>query len=233
MNDKPTVSGVAVGDSVAALNSVIGILCALRARDKTGEGQYVDISFTDSSLYLGVLNLAHYMAFGLTPRAKDVRLMQNVWETKDGKYIVTAPVESYFYERFCRALGLDELISLQYSQGKKNEEVVSAIAEKMKTKTRDEWFEILKEANTCVSPVLSFKEVINNPQMIHRQMFIELDHPVQKKVKQLGFAVKLSKTPAQFRSFAPKLGQNTDDLMKQMGYKKEQIDALRSSKAIK
>jgi len=233
MNDKPLVSGVTSADSSGALHSVIGILCALIARDKTGEGQYIDVTFADSALNLGSLLLGHYMATGLTPKTREIKLMQNAWETKDGKFLVTAPVESYFWERFCRALGLEELIPLQYSNGKKYEEVVSIIADKMKTKTRDEWFEILKEANTCVSPVLSFKEVLTNPQFVHRQMIMELDHPTQKKVKQLGFAIKLSKTPAKFRSFAPRLGQDTDDLMKQMGYTGDQIKALRKLNAIK
>ena len=95
------------------------------------------------------------------------------------------------------------------------------------------WFDILKEANTCVSPVLSFKDVMTNPQMIHRKMFIELEHPTQKKVKQLGFAIKLSKTPAQFRSFAPRLGQHTDELMSQIGYTADQANALRKANVIK
>jgi len=233
LNDKPMISGVTTGDTSGALHSVIGILCALIARDKTGEGQYIDIAFTDSSLDLGALNLAHYMALGLVPRTKDIQLMQNVWETKDGKYLVTAPVETYFWERFCKALGLEELIPFQYSTGNKNEEVVKAIADKIKTKTRDEWFEILKEANTCVSPVLSFKEVMNNAQLAHRQMFIELDHPTQKKVKQLGFAIKMSKTPAKFRSFAPKLGEHTDDLLKEVGFSEAQIKDLKKAGAVK
>jgi len=233
MNDRPMTSGVTSADTSGALHSVIGILCALIAHDKTGEGQYIDIAFADSALNLGSLLLGHYMASGLTPKTREIQLMQNAWETKDGKYLVTAPVESYFWERFCRALGLEELIPLQYSIGKKYEEVVSTISHKIKTKTRDEWFEILKEANTCFSPILSFKEVMTNPQLVHRQMLIELDHPTQKKVKQLGFAIKLSKTPAKFKNFAPRLGQDTDDLMKQMGYTGDQIKALQKANAIK
>jgi crotonobetainyl-CoA:carnitine CoA-transferase CaiB-like acyl-CoA transferase len=233
MDDRPMTDGVPVADMSVALHSVIGILCALIARDKTGEGQYLDISYADSALNFGAILLGHYRAHGHVLRTRDIQLMVNAWETKDGKYIVSGPVESYFWERFCRALGLAELIPYQYATGKKYDEVVSAIADRIRTKTRDEWFEIMKEANTCVSPALTFDEVMDDPQMLHRNMIMELDHPTQGKIKQLGFAIKLSKTPAKFRSFAPNLGQHTDKLLKELGYTGEQVKTLRKAGAVK
>ena len=232
MDDRPLASGVPVADISVGLHAVIGVLCALMAREKTGRGQYVDASFLDSSMTFMAINLTQHLVFGPLPRVRDQQLIQHAWETKDGKYIVAIPLESHFWERFCHALGLDELIPYHYATGKKYEEVVSAIRERFLTKTRDEWFEIMKKADTCVGPVLSQEEVFNDPQILHRNLIMELDHPTQGKVKQLGFPIKLSETPAQFRNFAPLLGQQTDDILKELGYTVAEVKALRKAGAV-
>ena len=232
MDDRPLAGGVPVADISVGLHAVIGILCALMAREKNGRGQYVDVSFCDSAMSFIALHLTQSMVFGPIPRLRDTLLIQNAWETKDGKYIAASPLESHFWERFCHALGLEELIPFHYATGKKYEEVVSAIRERFLTKTRDEWFEIMKKADTCVSPVLSLDEVFTDPQILHRNLIMELDHPTQGKVKQFGFPIKLSETPAQFRSFAPFLGQHTDNMLRELGYTEAEVKALRKAGAV-
>ncbi len=233
MEDTPMTSGVPVADTSVGLYAVIGVLCALIARDKTGRGQYIDVSFADSALSFAAILLGQHMVYGPMPKRRDAQLIQNSWQTKDGKYIASCPLESYFWERFCRALGLEELIHHHYATTEKYDEVVSAIRDKVLTKTRDEWFEIMKEADTCVSPVLTFDEVLKDPQILHRNMIMELEHPTQGKVKQLGFAIKLSETPAQFRNFAPLLGQHTQEILQELGYSRELVEELRKAGAVK
>ena len=233
MEDRPMTSGVPLADTSVGLYAVIGVLCALIAREKTGRGQYLDVSFADSALSFAAILLGQYMVFGPMPRRRDMQLIQNTWQTKDGKYITSCPMESYFWERFCRALGLEELIQHHHATGEKYDEAVSAIRDKILTKTRDEWFEIMKEADTCVSPVLTFDEVLKDPQILHRNMIMELEHPTQGKVKQLGFAVKLSETPAQFRNFAPVLGQHSEEILQELGYSGKSVEKLRKAGVVK
>jgi len=228
----PVIIRAAMGDIGSALHAVIGILCALMARDKTGRGQHVDISMTDSVLPFLTVSLLRYFRDGFIPKRGWPSPTINVWKTKDGKFVSTGLIEPYFWERFCHALGREDLIPHQRAKGEKLQEVHSAIKETFLTKTRDEWFQIMKDADTCVSPVLELDEVVNDPQLLSRDMFPEFDHPREGKVRQLGMPIKLSETPAKFRSFAPLIGQHTEEVLQGLGYTKHQIEEMRKSGAI-
>jgi len=228
----PVIIRAALGDIGSALHAVIGILCALMARDKTGRGQYVDISMTDSVLSFLTVSLLRYFRDGFIPKRGWPSPTINVWRTKDGKFVSTGLIEPYFWERFCHALGREDLIPHQRAKGEKLQEVHSAIKETFLTKTRDEWFQIMKDADTCVSPVLELDEVVNDPQLLSRDMFPEFEHPTEGKVRQLGMPIKLSETPAKFRSFAPFIGQHTEEILQGLGYSEQQIEELRKSGAI-
>lgn len=228
----PVIIRAALGDIGSALHAVIGILCGLMARDKTGRGQYVDISMTDSVLSFLTVSLLRYFRDGFIPKRGWPSPTINVWKTKDGKFVSTGLIEPYFWERFCHALGREDLIPHQRAKGEKLQEVHSAIKETFLTKTRDEWFQIMKDADTCVSPVLELDEVVNDPQLLSRDMFPEFDHPTEGKVRQLGMPIKLSETPAKFRGFAPLIGLHTEEVLQGLGYTKHQIEELRKSGAI-
>jgi crotonobetainyl-CoA:carnitine CoA-transferase CaiB-like acyl-CoA transferase len=228
----PVIIRAALGDIGSALHAVIGILCALMAREKTGRGQYVDISMTDSVLPFLTVSLLRYFRDGFIPKRGWPSPTINVWKTKDGKFVSTGLIEPYFWERFCHALGREDLIPHQRAKGEKLQEVHSAIKETFLTKTRDEWFQIMKDADTCVSPVLELDEVVNDPQLLSRDMFPEFDHPTEGKVRQLGMPIKLSETPAKFRGFAPLVGQHTEEVLQGLGYTKHQIEEMRKSGAI-
>jgi crotonobetainyl-CoA:carnitine CoA-transferase CaiB-like acyl-CoA transferase len=229
----PVIIRAAVGDIGSSLHAVIGIMFAIIARGKTGKGQFVDISMTDSVLPFLSVSLLRYFRDGFIPRRGWPALTINIWQTKDGKYISTGLVEPHFWERFCHALNREDLIPFHHAKGEKLHEVYSIIKDTILTKTRDEWFQIMKEADTCVSPVLELDEVINDPHLQHREMFLEFEHPTQGKVRQLGMPIKLSDTPATFRRFSPTLGQHTDEILKGLGYTKHRIDELRKAGAIK
>lgn len=228
----PVLIRAALGDIGGALHAVIGILYALMARHNTGKGQYIDISIADSVLPFLSVSLLRYFMEGFIPKRGWPSLSINVWQTMDGKYLSTGLIEPHFWERFCRALGREDLIPHHRAKGEKLKEVHSAIKEAFLTKTRDEWFRIMKEADTCVSPVLEIDEVIDNPQFLSRHMFPQFDHPTEGKVRQLGAPIKLSETPAQFSSFAPVTGQHTEEIMHGLGYTDRQIEEMRESGVI-
>ena len=96
-----------------------------------------------------------------------------------------------------------------------------------KTKTRDEWFEILKQTDICAAPVYSIDEAMKDPHNLARNMVIEVEHPEAGKVKQVGIGTKLSETPGAVRSPTPVPGQHTDDVLADLGYDAEAISAMR------
>jgi crotonobetainyl-CoA:carnitine CoA-transferase CaiB-like acyl-CoA transferase len=105
--------------------------------------------------------------------------------------------------------------------------------ETFKTKTRDEWFEILNKSDICAGRMLTLDEVPNDPQVLARNMIVEVEAPSGKRVKQVGIAAKFSETPGSIRSLAPQLGQHTDEILGELGYSKEDLDRWRESGAIK
>ncbi len=229
----------------ASLHGVIGILTALVARDKTGKGQQVDIAYTDGAMSLMTWFFSSYFAGGCKFDRGETWLhgtypYYSVYETKDGKYISIGCVEPWFWENLCRALGKEEYIPycispehfLHKPEGEKWQEISSYLKKVFLTRTRDDWFEFLTAKDVPVGKVYGFDEVFNDPQVLHRKMVLEIDHPTLGKVKQPGIAVKLSDTPGKVRSLAPITGENTEEILCQLGYNKRQIGKLRQSKVI-
>lgn len=235
--DPPAIPGNLVADFAAGgMQAAIGILSALMAREKTGKGQHVDVAMSDGVFSLMHFALAQY-SFDGKPIERGAHMLTggmpfyDVYETKDGKYISLGSIEPWFFQNLCKALGREDLIMLQWMEDK-HEEIRTFFTETFLTKTRDEWFEIMKQSDTCVTPVLSLDEVIADPHMQERNMIMEIDHPKVGKVKQVGILPKLSETPGEFRRFAPASGEHTEEILLEIGYSKEDCEQLRSSGAL-
>jgi crotonobetainyl-CoA:carnitine CoA-transferase CaiB-like acyl-CoA transferase len=229
----------------ASLHGVIGILTALVARDKIDKGQYVDIAYTDGVITLLTGFISNYFSRGVMFNRGETWLhgaypYYGVYETGDGKYVSVGCVEPWFWENLCRALGKEEYspycISpehfLHKPEGEKWEEISSYFKQVFLTKTRDEWFVFFADKDVPVGKVYTLDEVFSDPQVRHRQMVVELDHPTLGKVKQPGIAVKLSETPGKVRSPAPIFGEHTEEILQELGYTKSQIGELRQSNVI-
>jgi crotonobetainyl-CoA:carnitine CoA-transferase CaiB-like acyl-CoA transferase len=226
------------GDWVGgALYPTIGILLALLARDRTGQGQYIDISMTDGALSLLVMFISEYFQKGIVPEQGSSFITGanpfiGVCQTKDEKYITFAPLEPQFWENLCRALGREDFIPYQWATGEKKDEVLKAFQEVFLTKNRDEWFSELIKKDIPVGKVYSLDEVFNDPQIIHRRMVEEVEHAKLGKVKQMGIPIKLSHTPGQIRNFAPLLGQHSSEIFKELGYSVAELESFRQRKII-
>jgi len=220
------------------LHAAVGILTALLAREKTKKGQFVDISMMDGAV--AMLLARHGMFYGVTGRSPKVgQRPSHVYRTKDNKYLCFAGGEPWFWERLCRALDLEELIPFDQvvrpfsGFSEKRDEVVGKLAERFLSKTRDEWLKILHEADTCVAPVhTSMDEILDDPQVKHRRMMVDVDDPVLDKVKQPGIAIKLSDTPGKVRTLAPRHGEHTEEILSQLGYSEEEIRELKNKGSI-
>lgn len=229
----------------ASLHGAIGILLALVARDKTGEGQYVDIAYADGVISLLTWFIGNHLSSGATFMRGETWLhgtypYYGVYETQDGKYISIGCVETWFWENLCRALGKEDYMPYHVSpehflhkpEGDKWQEISSYLKQAFLTRTRDEWFEFLTRQDVPVGKVYTLDEVFTDPQMQHREMFIEMEHPTVGKVKQAGIPIKLSETPGKIRSFAPLFGEHTEEVLLELDYKQTQINGLRQDKVI-
>ena len=227
----PPIPGNLIGDMAAGgMQGVIGILSALMARGKTGRGQFVDISMTDGvvsllSLYLG----GHFehrarqedrISTGSTPA-------NNFYKTRDGKFIsIACAAEPWFYANLCKALGCEEFIPHQ-TNPEKAPEIKEFFEQTFRSKTRDEWFNILSQLDIPVGKAYSLDELASDPQLAHRAMIVEIDHPVKGKVRQAGISIKLSETPGTIRRLGQALGENTEEVLREVGYSGEEIEKLR------
>lgn len=233
----PVMTFNLIGDySGGSMQAALGITLALIARERTGRGQHVDISMTDGIISLMHGEAAGYFDTGRVPSRGDLLTIggapfYGVYETKDGKYVSIAALEPWFYANLCELLGREDLLPYEWDAAKWDE--LSAEFRKIfRTKTRDEWVELLRQKDVCVAPVNSVNEVFEDPQVVQREMAVEIEHPTLGRVKQVGIGIKLSDTPGAVRSIAPKPGQHTDEIMLGLGYTGANIAELRGSGAV-
>ncbi len=132
----------------------------------------------------------------------------------------------------CRALGREDLVPHEFAPSPKKEEMLEDLKKIFLTKTRDEWFDLLTKADVPVGKVLGVDEVFTDPQVVHRQMVVEVPHPKFGNVKQVGISIKLSDTPGEIRSLAVPLGRHTEETLSDLGYSKAEIEKLRQENVI-
>ena len=141
-------------------------------------------------------------------------------------------MEPWFYANLCRALNCEQYIGGQYDRGRWPE-MFEHFARTFKSKTRDEWWDILTRADICVGRMLTLDELENDPQIRARNMIVEVETPSGETVKQVGISVKLSETPGSIRSLAPTLGQHTDAILADLAYTPQDIARWRADGAIR
>ncbi|MDP7469393.1 MAG: CaiB/BaiF CoA-transferase family protein [Dehalococcoidia bacterium] len=221
----------------AGVHTAVGTLMALMAREKTGAGQHVDISYMDGTLSLMNMDISQYFATGVLPRRGETRttagtVSHDVYLCKDGRYFTTACTETHFWENLCRELGKEELIGFRFAKGEERDRVKKEFAAVFATRTRDEWTEFFQDKNVCVGPVHQVEEAVEDPQVLHRRMVLDMDHPTQGKVRQLGMPIKLSDTPGQVRWLGVPQGTHTDRILFELGYTGEDIAGLHNSQTV-
>ncbi|MCX6020951.1 MAG: CaiB/BaiF CoA-transferase family protein [Chloroflexi bacterium] len=213
--------------------AALGIVTALLARERTGRGQYIDIAMSDGVTQLLAFTLSPFFQTGNPlPRGRGRQaggfVHYNVYQCKDGKWMSVGSSEPYFFENFCRLIGKEHWIPQQLAGWETQEIMIAEAREIFKTRTRDEWMEYLNSVDLCAMRVLEPEELADDPHVQAREMVLELQHPEIGPVKQVGFGIKFSETPSQFRSFAPALGQHTTDVLSELGFAPDKISELRS-----
>ena len=225
-NGRPAIPLNLIADYAGGgLCGAVGILAALMAREKTGTGQYVDIAMSEGVLYMLSGLVSDVLSRGISAERGGNRLnggapYYNVYRTKDDKYFSIAAIEPWFWENLCRVLGREDLLPYQDAEGAKKAEVEQALSEAFMTKTRDEWFETLKDANISVGKVYSLQEALDDPHARERGMVLEIetsDIP-EGKVRQVATSIHLSETPGVVQHLGSVTGQHTSSVLKDLGF---------------
>jgi alpha-methylacyl-CoA racemase len=219
-----------------ALMAAFGILAALRERDRSGEGQLVDVSMTDGALSWLAMVASEYLSGDRAPRRGDIALggkfvCYRPYAASDG-YVSLGALEPKFWANWCAGVGREDLVPHQFdAPGSDAHRETAAI---FAGRTRAEWAAFATEHDCCLEPVLELDEALESDLVAAREMVVELDQPgAVAPVRTLGAPVKLSRTPADVNRLpGPSLGEHTDDLLRAAGYDDAQIAALHEAGAV-
>jgi alpha-methylacyl-CoA racemase len=222
----PVPSGAFIGDTSGAVNALIGILAAVIGRSKTGNGQHIDISMTDSLIALNY-KAAASLIDGKNPDYESTIFnggsLYDYYETKDGKYMSVGPLEPKFSTVFFETIGRPDLIGTQGIMPANVKEVKKQIRDILQTKTKDEWVEIFSRVDACVEPVLTVQEALDNEQSKDREMVVDIDLPQGGKVRQPALPIKFSTYKPEYRHIGVPAGFNTKEVLQELGYNEDQI----------
>lgn len=227
----PCIPGIQIADLVGGgMNAAIGILLAIVARERTGKGQYIDISMTDGMVGLLSIPLHILQRSKRVPQRSDTFLSHryacyNVYKTADRRYISIGAVENRFWKNLCDVLHVPEYGPLQYDDNHR-EEILGFFRKAFKKKTLNQWIKELRDKDVCWGKIQGLEEVLNDPLFLARDMVSEIKDDKGEPVTMLGIPVKLSDTSGSIRSAAVGFGGSSRRILAELGYTKEQIEEL-------
>ena len=210
----------------------LGICAALVETAESGKGQVVDAAMTDGSALLATM-VHSFAAMGIWGKRGTNMLdtgapFYDVYECADGEYISLGSIEPQFYSELMRITGLEnedmpsQMDRTNWGQAKK------MLKEKIRSKSREEWVQLMEGSDVCFAPVLSIDEAIQHPHNRERETFVEISGVMQPAP-----APRFSRTPSEISSPPPHPGQQTDQILSQQGFSKEEIDSLKENKVVK
>ena len=236
----PVKVGVSIADLTAALYATIATLAALRARERDGRGQLVDISMFESAVSLAVWEAGVYFGSGEVPRAagsahKLVAPYQAV-AASDRHFIVGATTPPN-WTAFCRVVGLEPLETdarfADANERRRNREALVVAIEKMtRTKPAEHWLALLRTAGVPCGEIADYGDVFNDEHLLARKFFVDLEHPVLGTLRGLGSPMRLGRTPVRHRRAGPRLGEHTADVLRELGWSDADVDDLAGASII-
>lgn len=230
----PVKAGVPVGDIGCALFSVYAILSAYIGRQTSGEGQYIDTALMDTAMAFSVWDISEYWGTGVKPEplgtANRMSAPYQAVQASDG-YFVMGATNQKLWSLLCQAMGRPELfddprfetISLRLAN---RLVLIEELEKTFVTKTRAEWTDILEQVGIPVGPMLSYPEAFESEHANHRKMRMEVPHPVEGSIPNIGFVPKLSDTPAKLRMPPPLLGEHSAEVLAEFGYDAQAFEQL-------
>lgn len=236
----PAKVGISVADLSAGLFCAYGILCAYIARERTGRGQYVDTSIFEAPLALSVFESTELWGLGQVPQplgsTNRTAAPNQAFKARDG-YLNICAANQRLWAKLCNVLGRADLIDderfvtndLRMAH---RAELQVEMERVLAAHDADDWVRIILDEGVPAGPILNYGEVFEHPHTHARDMVVEMDHPVEGRVRGLGVPVKLSDTPGEVRKAAPLLGEDTDEVLRRLGYDDAAVARLRKDGVI-
>ncbi|UPM55224.1 CaiB/BaiF CoA transferase family protein [Gottfriedia acidiceleris] len=235
---KPVIPSIQVADlGGGALMGTIGILMAIVERERSGNGQFIDVSMLDGALSWLQLTLPDFLASNIQPKRGEHKLFGRnanyaVYETKDNRYLSVGSTEQKFWNEFCKTIGREDFCQKINSSIEEQDQMKAVIQSIIIQKTLQEWMEIFDYVDTCVTPLNRFEDLEKDPHLIEREMIQTHHDPEVGDVKLIAPPIKMSKTPGTIRTLAPKSGEHTAKILNEMGFTNEQIEILENEGVI-
>jgi crotonobetainyl-CoA:carnitine CoA-transferase CaiB-like acyl-CoA transferase len=233
--------GVSIADMTAGMYAAFGILTALHAREKTGRGQYIDVSMLEGQLGLLHGMIGAYLADGVVPEpmgtAYKALLPYQTFRTKT-RDLALAVGSDKLWRAFCPLLGLDDMrddprYATNPARAANRASLIARLQDVFLTRSYEEWEALLLPAGIPMGAINTIDQVVEHPQVTARGMLVECEHPVAGTVRMVGAPVRLSETPGAVRTPAPLLGQHTDEVLRErLGLGDDEIERLRRAGAI-
>ena len=231
---KPVKAGVPVADIGCALFATYAALSAYIGAKNTGQGQYIDASLFDSALAFSIWDTSEYWGTGNPPvalgTANRMTAPYQAVKAKDG-YFVMGATNNKLWQKLCEILERPDLLQkakYQTIAGRlgQREQLIQELENSFALKSADEWIDLLLEHGIPAGPILDYPQAFESEHGRHRQMRIEIDHPLEGKVPNIGFAVKMQGTPQEVRRHPPLLGEHTQEVLMQAGFTPDEIKEL-------
>jgi len=236
----PMKVGIAVTDIATGMFAAIGIITALYHRERTGTGQFIDASMLDGQVSWLTYQGGRYLASGNVPQrigsAHPLIVPYQDFKASDG-FINIAAGNDNLWKKFCEVVGLGEIaddpkFATNAKRVENRKEVVDIISTVIETKTMQQWLDLLNDAGVPCGPIYTVDQIFSDPQVLARDMLVDVDHPVCGKIKVTGSPVKFSETPAGVDFAPPVLGQHNGDVLQELGYNTDEIEKLKNEKVI-
>jgi crotonobetainyl-CoA:carnitine CoA-transferase CaiB-like acyl-CoA transferase len=237
----PVRCGIPIGDLGGAVFAVIGILSALVSRSLTGEGRMVDISMLDVQIALHTYRAKYYFVAGEIPQPVGTAHVSNVplraYRTKDSALVIEAYID-HFFRNLCKNMDMEKLaddprFSTRAKRLENRDELDRILEEAFLKKTTDEWLELFIKLEVPAGPINTVDKAVADPQVLSRNMVVEIDSPHVGRTKDVGSPIKLSGVDQIKYTYPPALGEHTEQVLKDMlGYSAEKIAALRKQKVV-
>jgi len=233
----PPIPGATVADSAGGgMHAAIAILAALFRRTASGEGTYLDVSVAEGVLSLMSLHIDQHLATGERPGpGHDILTGRyacyDTYQARDGKWLAVAAIEPAFFANLCKGLGLEQWIPHQTDDARQDA-LRDAFRAAFATRDRDAWVAALAAANTCVTPVYSVAELVDDPHFRARQLVVDATHPTHGPFRQLGPLLAGMDRGAGGRTVPDPVQSDTDALLRAAGMDAAEVERLRGAGVI-
>ena len=231
---EPEKIGVAVTDIGAGMWAAFAVMSALyhRSQEGQGEGQYIDISMLDAQVAWLTYQAGYYFAYDRPPgrlgKAHPTLVPYQAFMGQDSKYLNVAVGSERLWERFCQAIKREDLkdqpeFATNGVRVENRATLVPLLQEHFLTRPADDWVADLQSMNVPAGPINDLADVFADPQVQHREMYLEMPHPTLGAIKQTGLPLKFSRTPGGLDLPPPLLGEHNDQILRSLGYTEAEI----------